>query len=224
MTKDRAVKIVGDTYENVFYVTNIQRASLARQIQTSLANAIDDGLSFEDWKLTDPIKTVKSLSDAQKQTVFRNNLNTAYHDGIKEDSRATGGFLRYSAVLDSRVRPSHEKLHDTTLPASDSFWDRYAPPNDHNCRCVAVPVSKARAERLGLKTPRDKVNKNVKAFKKAGGGKSFVGSSLLNDSSKKLMDQRLEKVPSQISRGIRSGTKRVLNKIKQLKESLLRRN
>jgi SPP1 gp7 family putative phage head morphogenesis protein len=50
--------------------------------------------------------------------------------------------LQYRTASDGRVREDHAILHDTTLPPSDPFWDKYYPPNGWNCRCTAVQVLK----------------------------------------------------------------------------------
>ncbi|MDR1517328.1 MAG: minor capsid protein [Dysgonamonadaceae bacterium] len=50
--------------------------------------------------------------------------------------------LQYRTVGDDRVREEHRILNRITLPASDSFWDSYYPPNGWNCRCTAVQVLK----------------------------------------------------------------------------------
>lgn len=49
-------------------------------------------------------------------------------------------YLQYRTANDGAVRPEHAALHDVTLPASDSFWDSYYPPNGWNCRCTVVQV------------------------------------------------------------------------------------
>ncbi len=48
--------------------------------------------------------------------------------------------LQYRTANDGAVRPEHAALHGVTLPASDSFWDTYFPPNGWNCRCTVVQV------------------------------------------------------------------------------------
>lgn len=48
--------------------------------------------------------------------------------------------LQYRTAGDQRVRDSHDKLRDTTLPKSDPFWDSFMPPNGWKCRCTAVEV------------------------------------------------------------------------------------
>lgn len=54
--------------------------------------------------------------------------------------------LQYRTANDSKVRPEHAELHGITLPAEDSFWDEYFPPNGWNCRCTVVQVLKSRYE------------------------------------------------------------------------------
>ena len=49
--------------------------------------------------------------------------------------------LRYEAVQDERTRSSHAKLHGTTLPIEDPFWEEYYPPNGWQCRCTVRQVA-----------------------------------------------------------------------------------
>ena len=51
-------------------------------------------------------------------------------------------YLQYRTANDGAVRPEHAALHDVTLPASDTFWDSYYPPNGWNCRCTVVQILK----------------------------------------------------------------------------------
>ena len=50
--------------------------------------------------------------------------------------------MQYRTAGDDRVREEHAILHNTTLPASDPFWDKYYPPNGWGCRCDVVQVLK----------------------------------------------------------------------------------
>lgn len=50
--------------------------------------------------------------------------------------------LQYRTAGDDRVRDSHDKLRDITLPSDDAFWLSYYPPNGWRCRCTAVQVRK----------------------------------------------------------------------------------
>lgn len=48
--------------------------------------------------------------------------------------------LKYVTQEDDRVRASHAKLHNTTLPVDDPFWDEFFPPNGWGCRCTVKQV------------------------------------------------------------------------------------
>lgn len=52
--------------------------------------------------------------------------------------------LQYRTAGDDRVRDSHDKLRDVTLPQDDAFWLSYYPPNGWRCRCTAVQVRKGK--------------------------------------------------------------------------------
>lgn len=64
-----------------------------------------------------------------------------WHDFEQDGDRYD---LQYRTAADDRVREEHALLHNTTLPASDPFWDKYYPPNGWNCRCTVVQVRKGK--------------------------------------------------------------------------------
>lgn len=51
--------------------------------------------------------------------------------------------LQYKTAKDSRVRDAHKKMEDIIKPINDPFWDKWFPPNGHNCRCYTVQTDKA---------------------------------------------------------------------------------
>lgn len=64
-----------------------------------------------------------------------------WHDFEQDGDRYD---LQYRTANDDKVREEHALLHETTLPASDPFWDKYFPPNGWNCRCTVVQVRKGK--------------------------------------------------------------------------------
>lgn len=62
-----------------------------------------------------------------------------WHDFEQDGDRYN---LQYRTANDDKVREEHALLHETTLPVSDPFWDKYYPPNGWNCRCTVVQVRK----------------------------------------------------------------------------------
>ena len=74
-------------------------------------------------------------------------------DGDKYD-------LQYRTANDKRVRDTHKKLHNVTLPITSKFWDRYYPPNGWGCRCNAVQVRK---NKFAISNEADAMNKGKDA-------------------------------------------------------------
>lgn len=52
--------------------------------------------------------------------------------------------LQYRTAGDERVRASHQRLNNITLPITSRFWDDYLPPNGYGCRCTVVQVRKGK--------------------------------------------------------------------------------
>lgn len=52
--------------------------------------------------------------------------------------------LQYRTAKDEKVRETHRALDEITLPADDTFWNSYYPPNGWRCRCNAVEVLKGK--------------------------------------------------------------------------------
>ncbi|MBE6304199.1 MAG: phage head morphogenesis protein [Bacteroidales bacterium] len=52
--------------------------------------------------------------------------------------------LQYRTAGDERVRASHQRLNNITLPITSKFWDDYLPPNGYGCRCTVVQVRKGK--------------------------------------------------------------------------------
>ena len=80
------------------------------------------------------------LSDVQSIYAGASAEMAAKWEHIEEDGDDYN--LQYRTGGDDKVRPEHAALHGVTLPPSDSFWDKYYPPNGWNCRCTVVQVLK----------------------------------------------------------------------------------
>lgn len=118
--------------------TNAQLAEAAQLLMT------DDGKikSFSAFS-----KDVESI----KANYNQNYLEAEYQFAVSS-AQSAGNWanvsndydLQYRTAGDDRVRDSHDKLRDTTLPADDAFWLSYYPPNGWRCRCHAVQVRKGK--------------------------------------------------------------------------------
>ncbi|MDA6068008.1 phage head morphogenesis protein [Flavobacterium sp. AC] len=101
--------------------------------------------------------TIKSFSqfskDIQgiKENYNQNYLEAEYQFAVSSAQSAANWAnisedydLQYRTANDSKVRDSHARLHDITLPSDDPFWISYYPPNGWRCRCTAVQVRKGK--------------------------------------------------------------------------------
>lgn len=102
---------------------------------------------------------VKSFSAFSKDVEsIKENYNQKYLDAEYQfavsSAQSAGNWanisndydLQYRTAGDDRVRDSHDKLRDTTLPPDDAFWLSYYPPNGWRCRCTAPEVRKGKFE------------------------------------------------------------------------------
>ena len=150
------------THLESFTVAKAANLDLLRDIRAAVDRAIAEGVSYEDFRaelqpllerrgwwgrreMTDPRtgKTVEvQLGSARRlETIFRANLAASYARGRWERIERLAEdrpFLRYSAVLDERVRPDHAQWHGVVLRVDDPWWRTHYPPNGWRCRCIVT--------------------------------------------------------------------------------------
>lgn len=141
--------------------TTVSFLSSIEQIQTVIAavnKAIADGSTFEDFKKVVAEHEIK-LSEPYLKNVFRTNIQTAYSHGRwqqQQRNRDKRPYLMYSAIDDSRVRPSHLALNRIIRHIDDPFWLMYYPPWSFMCRCTVIALTEKQALKYGI-TPDDQL-------------------------------------------------------------------
>jgi len=96
----------------------------------------------------------KLRSPWRLETIFRNNVQTAFNAGRHRQMKANTArrpYWQYDALNDSRTRPEHAAQDGKVYPADHPYWDTWYPPNGHNCRCSVRALSEKDIERQGLK-------------------------------------------------------------------------
>lgn len=93
--------------------------------------------------------------------------------------------LQYRTANDNKVRYSHQLLHNTTLPASDPFWNKFFPPNGWRCRCNTVQVRKNRYPESDSTTADDLGNKATYTI--GAGGKNTSAMFRFNPGKEKII-------------------------------------
>lgn len=164
-------------HATAFTVAKSTNFDILKDIHTSLANAMQNGQTFEQWKKTiiptlqdkgwwgrktmiDPDNPDAGPQDVQLgslrrlRTIFDVNTRMAHAAGRwNQIERAKGDapWLRYTAVLDSKTRPLHALWHGTVLPFNHPWWDTHFPPNGWFCRCTVQQMSNRDLTRYGFK-------------------------------------------------------------------------
>jgi SPP1 gp7 family putative phage head morphogenesis protein len=159
LTKEELGELADEARSKAFTVSDVEEKETLEEIQDSLAEAMANGETFEDWKEEyNDIRSEAGLDEAdgwRAEQVFRDETHRAYGAGrarsLKDDvvQRNLWGY-EYVAIMDDRVRPEHASLNGFKAPVDDPFWNDKFPPWDYGCRCVAVPITKFAGEREGV--------------------------------------------------------------------------
>jgi SPP1 gp7 family putative phage head morphogenesis protein len=140
-----------------FTVSGIAEADVLTTVFDSIGKALEEGTSFDEWKTS-----LSDLWDRQGWTgvrawrvdnIFRTNIQTAYATGRYKQMQAVKAgrpYWQYSAVNDSRTRPTHAALHGKVYPADSEFWDTFYPPNGFRCRCTVKTLSQRQIDKRDL--------------------------------------------------------------------------
>ena len=140
MTMDEFLDLAKESRVRAFSVSNVTGMGALSDIQSSVAKAIEEGLSFGDWKkIIGQTLLGYGIKGFRMETIFRSNVQTAYQVGHYQqmhdpDVLKDRPYWKYVAVMDERTRPEHAAWHDTVLPADDPWWNTHYPPNGYNCR------------------------------------------------------------------------------------------
>ena len=142
-----------------FSVAGISQLGQIKGVLDSLTSNLENGGTFREWQrqVRDGEIGVE-LPDHRLENIFRTNLQGHLARGRCEHierHRDTRPYLRYSAVNDSRTRPSHAAMHGTIARVDDAIWGTWMPPNGYQCRCTVVSLTEKQAQARGVDTGSD---------------------------------------------------------------------
>lgn len=148
--------------------TTVSFLSSLEQIETvikAVNKSIADGGTFKDFqKLIEESEII--LPKYYLDNVFRTNIQSAYGHGRwqqQQRNKAKRPYLMYSAINDSRVRPSHLALNRIVRHIDDPFWLTHYPPTGFRCRCTCIALTEKQALKYGI-TPDDKLPEIAEAL------------------------------------------------------------
>ena len=140
-----------------FAVSGIAKGDELDTVFLALKKAIDQGSTLEEFK-ADCADIFERRGWTGKRTwrvdnIFRTNIQTAYNVGqykqLMED-QATLPVWQYSAINDSRTRPTHLAMDGRAWPANHPMWDIWFPPNGYRCRCSVIGLTASQAASRGI--------------------------------------------------------------------------
>lgn len=148
--------------------TTVSFLSSLEQIETvikAVNKSIADGGTFKDFqKLIEESEII--LPKHYLDNVFRTNIQSAYGHGRwqqQQRNKAKRPYLMYSAINDSRVRPSHLALNRIVRHIDDPFWLTHYPPISFRCRCTVIALTEKQALKYGI-TPDDQLPEIAEAL------------------------------------------------------------
>ncbi|MEA1063934.1 phage minor head protein [Erwinia sp. HR93] len=163
-----------EAHARAFTVAKAARLDVLNTIRDEVDRAIHDGITQREFTRTlaprlqklgwwgkqivvdgdGNAKEIQLGSPRRLATIYNVNTRTAYNAGRYAQMMNTAEefpFWQYVAIMDSRTRPEHAKLHLMVFRYDDPFWKTHYPPNGWSCRCRVRALSAARMKALGLK-------------------------------------------------------------------------
>lgn len=161
--RDDEFHALGERKHHVaFTVARVAQLDVIQDVQNALDRALQDGVSFADFKKSVGPKLEAAWGGARPhhlETIWRTNLQVSYNAGRYKQLTspvmlAARPIWVYDAILDTRTTPICNHLHGTALPAMDEFWQTHWPPLHHRCRS-SVRSMRAGQVRLPREIPAD---------------------------------------------------------------------
>lgn len=144
LKKEEFNKLSAHLKYRAFTIAKVSSEDLINKVKQIYTKTLEEGKT-KAQTLQEVHKILPNLTANHLSTHYNNNVMIAYNAGrIRhfKDSKAVQ-YLMYNAILDGHTTNLCRKLHGIVKPKDDPFWDKFYPPNHHNCRSVVYPVHKS---------------------------------------------------------------------------------
>ena len=160
MTKAEFASLTDAAKAKAFTVAGLEKSQIESQVKRLMLAAIESGWDFETFKFRldelfvryiEPShagvgRPEEKILDFHAETVFRNNISTAYNQGRMEMYRheTVGDFipaLQHSEIRDARTSEISKHVDGRIFPKNHPHWKVYTPPLHHNERGTIVGVN-----------------------------------------------------------------------------------
>lgn len=140
-----------------FAISGIAKGAELDTVFDNLLASMEKGITFEEFKSrSGDIFTRRGWTGKRAwrvDNIFRTNIQTAYNVGRYnrlKDMTDSFPYWKYSAVNDTRTRPTHLAMNGKVFAARHPFWDQWYPPNGYRCRCSVIPLTASQVKKRGL--------------------------------------------------------------------------
>lgn len=181
-----ADEMMREAHAQQFTVSRLTRVDILSAMQKSLEKSVAGDLSRRDWtrdtrqllqdaglwglvevETPDGRLVTTRFDNARLKLIFDTNTRIAYAAGQWErawNTRKAFPYLRYIHTTPVNAREQHKRWHNLVLPIEHVFWRTHYPPNGWNCKCRALPMSRAEYDR-GLSPTGEKLDKTAPELK-----------------------------------------------------------
>lgn len=124
--------------ENVFNFSQAKTVNELKEINKLLLDSNGLIKLFEDFK-SDVFALHKNYNESYLQAEYIFAVTSSQNTRLWNDAMQNNSinpYLKYITVGDKLVRKSHKEMNNITLLSTDSFWNKYYPPNGWRCRCT----------------------------------------------------------------------------------------
>lgn len=152
VSKDEFENMTAEARARAFTASGLHKLDQVSLVHKAIGDAMAAGRPMEEFKREMGKKLDGKLSAYRLETVYRTNVQSAYHAGRYSQMMRVSENMpwwRYVSVDDSRTRPSHKALHGLVRRYDDPFWDAFYPPNGFRCRCTVQALSDRQMDRKG---------------------------------------------------------------------------
>ncbi|MHB1059811.1 MAG: phage minor head protein [Rhodanobacter sp.] len=150
-------RLAAEAKVKAFAISGIAKGDELATVYNAIGKAIDQGTTFEQFKdECEDIFARRGWTGKRAwrvDNIFRTNIQTAYNVGRYQQlagMTAAFPYWKYSAVNDSRTRPTHLAMNGLVYPAGHPFWNTWYPPNGYRCRCSVIPLTASQVKGRGL--------------------------------------------------------------------------
>ena len=144
LKKEEFDKLSAHLKYRAFTIAKVSSEDLINKVKQIYTKALEEGKT-KAQTLQEVHKILPNLTANHLSTHYNNNVMIAYNAGRIRHFKGSKAvqYLMYNAILDGHTTNLCRKLNGTVKPKDDPFWDKFYPPNHHNCRSVVYPVHKS---------------------------------------------------------------------------------